>query len=166
MRSNVRPKNSISKPISWVFSASIQVLAIAATDSTGYLPAAVSADNITASVPSRTAFATSDTSALVGTGDVIIDSIICVAVIVSLFLLLAILINFFWMAGTCASPTSTAKSPRATITPSEASRTSSIAWTASARSTLAIKSALPPLVRSNSRAIYISAPLFGHETAT
>ena len=42
---------------------------------------AVSAESITASVPSITAFATSLTSARVGIGLWIIDSIICVAVI-------------------------------------------------------------------------------------
>jgi hypothetical protein len=42
-------------------------------------------DSITASVPSSTALATSEPSARVGTGFWIIDSIICVAVIVSLF---------------------------------------------------------------------------------
>ena len=50
----------------------------------GYLPAAVSADSITASVPSSTALATSLTSARVGTGLVIMDSIIWVAVITTL----------------------------------------------------------------------------------
>ena len=55
--------------------------AMAFTVSTGKSPAAVSADSITASVPSSTAFATSITSARVGIGLVIIDSIICVAVI-------------------------------------------------------------------------------------
>ena len=44
-------------------------------------PAAVSAESITASVPSSTALATSNTSARVGNGEVIIDSIIWVAVI-------------------------------------------------------------------------------------
>ena len=54
---------------------------MACTALTGYLPAAVSAESITASVPSSTALATSLTSARVGTGLWIIDSIICVAVI-------------------------------------------------------------------------------------
>jgi hypothetical protein len=89
------------------------------------LPAAVSADSITASVPSSTALATSETSARVGTGERIIDSIICVAVMVSLFLSRARRIIFFCRAGTAASPTSTARSPRATMMPSEASRISS-----------------------------------------
>jgi hypothetical protein len=48
------------------------------------LPAAVSADSITASVPSSTALATSGHSARVGHRVWIIDSIICVAVMVSL----------------------------------------------------------------------------------
>ena len=50
-----------------------------ATASTGYCPAADSADSITASAPSKMAVATSDTSARVGTGLVIIDSSIWVA---------------------------------------------------------------------------------------
>ena len=52
---------------------------IVATASTGYLPAALSADSMMASAPSNTAVATSETSARVGTGAVIIDSSICVA---------------------------------------------------------------------------------------
>ncbi len=67
-------------------SASTQIVAIVSMVSTGYLPAALSAESITASVPSSTALATSDTSARVGTGLWIIDSIICVAVMVVLFI--------------------------------------------------------------------------------
>jgi hypothetical protein len=85
MRVNVRSRKSRSSATTSYFSASSQTCAIVSTVSTGYRPAAVSADSITASVPSNTAFATSDTSARVGTGAWIIDSIICVAVIVSLF---------------------------------------------------------------------------------
>ncbi|SVK52403.1 Uncharacterised protein [Acinetobacter baumannii] len=59
-----------------IFSAPRQTRAIAATVSAGYWPAAVSADSMTASVPSRMALATSMTSARVGIGLVIIDSII------------------------------------------------------------------------------------------
>ena len=65
-------------------SASLTIRAIIATDSTGYLPTAVSPDSITASVPSKTALATSETSARVGRGFSIIDSSICVAVITGL----------------------------------------------------------------------------------
>ncbi len=72
--------------VSWYFSAPSITCAIASTAFTGYRPAAVSADNITASVPSMTALATSLTSARVGTGLWIIDSIICVAVITTRFL--------------------------------------------------------------------------------
>src|SRR5690606_27113257 len=50
-----------------------------ATASTGYWPEADSAESMIASAPSSTAVATSDTSARVGTGAVIIDSSICVA---------------------------------------------------------------------------------------
>ena len=109
------------------FSASTQTRAMAATVSTGYLPAAVSAESITASVPSSTALATSDTSARVGIGLLIIDSIICVAVMVMRFFSRAMRIMRFCSAGTTASPTSTARSPRATMMQSEASRMSSSA---------------------------------------
>ena len=98
---------------------------MAVTVSTGYLPAAVSADSITASVPSSTALATSEISARVGTGDSIIDSIICVAVMAILFRFLAMRIMRFCRAGTAASPTSTARSPRATMMPSDDFRISS-----------------------------------------
>src|ERR1700704_6493056 len=50
-----------------------------ATASTGYCPAADSADNMMASAPSKIAIETSDTSARVGTGLVIMDSSIWVA---------------------------------------------------------------------------------------
>ena len=49
------------------------------TASTGKSPTADSADSITASAPSSTALATSDTSARVGTGALIMDSSIWVA---------------------------------------------------------------------------------------
>ena len=55
--------------------------AMVATASRGCFPTAVSADSITASVPSRTALATSVTSARVGRPASIIDSSISVAVI-------------------------------------------------------------------------------------
>ena len=63
------------------FSAPRMTCDIASTALTGYLPTALSPDSITASVPSITALATSETSARVGIGLWIIDSIICVAVI-------------------------------------------------------------------------------------
>ena len=62
----------------------MQTSAMVATARTGYSPTAVSADSITASVPSSTALAMSDTSARVGTWLWIIDSSIWVAVIATL----------------------------------------------------------------------------------
>ena len=56
-------------------SAATQTRAIASTTFTGQRPVAVSAESMTASVPSITALATSETSARVGSGLVIIDSI-------------------------------------------------------------------------------------------
>src|SRR5262249_58753925 len=75
-RVKVRSRNSRSSVTGTDCSAAPQMRAIVATVSTGYLPLAVSAESITASVPSRTALATSETSARVGTGLEIIDSII------------------------------------------------------------------------------------------
>ena len=115
-------------------------------------------------MPSSTALATSETSARVGTGLVIMDSIICVAVMVSLLRSRAARIIFFCSAGTAASPTSTARSPRATMMPSEASRISSRLATASVRSILAISSAAQPAARMSWRAMYMSAALLGKDT--
>ncbi len=120
---------------------------------------------MTASVPSSTALATSETSARVGTGFSIIDSIICVAVIVSLLRSRASLIIRFCRPGTVALPTSTARSPRATMMPSDASMISSSALIASARSILAIRNALPPAARRSWRAMYMSSLFFGNDTA-
>ena len=92
---------------------------------------------MTASVPSNTALATSLTSARVGTGLVIILSIICVAVILKRRNSRARLIMRFCNAGTAALPTSTAKSPRATIMPSDAKIISSKFSIASTRSIFA-----------------------------
>src|SRR5918996_1531335 len=55
------------------------IRSIRATASTGYSPAAVSADSMRASAPSYTAVATSDASARVGAGLRIMDSSIWVA---------------------------------------------------------------------------------------
>ena len=54
---------------------------IICTVSSGYWPDAVSAESISASLPSSTAFATSEASARVGRGFCVMDSSICVAVI-------------------------------------------------------------------------------------
>ena len=120
---------------------------MACTVSAGKSPTAVSADSITASVPSSTALATSETSARVGWGLWIMDSIIWVAVITKRFSARARRMMCFCTPTSSASPISTARSPRATMTPSEAtmiaSRVSSSA-TASARSILAMMPPLPP----------------------
>ena len=65
-------------------SASQMILDIMLTASRGYLPMAVSAESMTASVPSKMALATSLASARVGRGFSIIDSSIWVAVITGL----------------------------------------------------------------------------------
>ena len=62
-------------------SISRMMRSIARTASNGYSPTAVSAESITASVPSRIALATSEASARVGRGWCTIDSSIWVAVI-------------------------------------------------------------------------------------
>ena len=61
-------------------SASIQIWLIVSTHYLENYPFAVSPDNIVASEPSKMALATSEASALVGLGLLIIDSIIYVAV--------------------------------------------------------------------------------------
>ena len=135
-----------------IFSAPKHTFAITATVSEGYCPAAVSAESITASVPSNTALATSITSARVGIGLLIIDSIICVAVITTRFNLRERRINFFCTPTNSGSPISTPKSPRATIITSEAKIISSIAassTTVSARSTFATIFAFKPASRAN-----------------
>ena len=72
-------------PVEWVVLTSVNaVRAIVATVGTGYCPTAVSFESITASVPSRIAFATSATSARVGRGLSTIERSICVAVITNL----------------------------------------------------------------------------------
>ena len=124
---------------------------------------------MTASVPSSTALATSLTSARVGTGLVIMLSIIWVAVITTLSLASASLIMRFCSAGTAALPTSTARSPRATMMPSETRRMFSSSGMASARSILAIRPGLWPAGAAtwhSWRASSMSVAVFGKLTAT
>ena len=80
---------------------------------------------MSASAPSSTALATSDASARVGRGAEIIDSSIWVATITGLALSLARLTIRFCAIGTCSSGSSTPRSPRATMTASNASTISS-----------------------------------------
>ncbi|KAF0962562.1 hypothetical protein MLGJGCBP_04313 [Rhodococcus sp. T7] len=63
------------------FSTASTIRAIVRTVSITYFPTDVSPESITASAPSRTAFATSEASARVGREFSIIDSSICVATI-------------------------------------------------------------------------------------
>ena len=106
--------------------------------STGYWPTAVSPESMSADVPSRTAFATSLASARVGSGRVIIDSSICVAVIAGFPCSSAQRMIRFWTSGTAAGPISTPRSPRATMTASEALTIASSSSSASAFSIFAI----------------------------
>ena len=81
-------------------SISSMMLAMARTASTGYSPMAVSAESMTASVPSRMALATSDASARVGRGLCTMDSSIWVAVITGRARRLARAMRRFWASGT------------------------------------------------------------------
>jgi hypothetical protein len=69
-------------------------------------------------VPSRIAFATSLTSARVGTGLRCIESSIWVAVITGFPFITVVRMICFWTIGTSGSGISTPRSPRATIVPS------------------------------------------------
>ncbi len=109
-------------------SATSMMRAMVRTASTGKRPAAVSPDSMTASVPSKMALATSEASARVGRGLRIIESSISVAVMTGRPARLARSMICFWIAGTRSGPTSTPRSPRATITASVASM---IGWSAS-----------------------------------
>ena len=115
-----------------------------ATASTGKSPTALSLESITASVPSRMALATSLTSARVGRGQLTIESSIWVAVITGMPRLLALRISSFCSRGTSSAGISTPRSPRATITPSQSSRMSSIWSMASNFSILATTGVLAP----------------------
>ncbi|MCY1448319.1 hypothetical protein D9M71_649780 [compost metagenome] len=83
-----------------------------------------------------TELATSSTSARVGIGLSTIDCSIWVAVITTLFWASEALMIFFCRPGSSASPISTPRSPRATITTSLASTISSRFSMASVRSIL------------------------------
>ena len=93
------------------------------TDSTGKLPAAVSPDSMTQSVPSRTAFATSVASARVGRGFLPIDSSICVAVMTGLPAWLHCWIIIFCARKIFSVGISMPRSPRATCTAARTSDT-------------------------------------------
>ena len=119
--------------------------AIVATASTGKRPEAVSAESMIPSVPSRIALATSEASARVGRGLSIMLSSICVAVITTLPIAFAISMIRFWSVGTSSVDSSTPRSPRATITPSDASRTWGRSFMASRFSIFAITGVDAPM---------------------
>ena len=123
---------------------------IIATASSGYWPEALSADSITASAPSNTAVATSETSARVGTGVVIINSSICVATTTGLPTLRAMLTMVFCKPGTRSTGISTPRSPRATMIASETAMISSSRRIACGFSILAMTLARLPQIRLTS----------------
>ena len=92
--------------------------AIVSTTSSGSWPMAVSAESMTASVPSNTALATSLTSARVGAGAVIMLSSIWVAVMTGTPASTQARMICFCRWGTSSSGHSMPRSPRATITAS------------------------------------------------
>ena len=114
------------------------IRSIVRTAPTGCAPTDVSPDSITASAPSRTALATSEASARVGRELVIIDSSIWVATMTGLFRSRAAWMARFCTSGTCSSGSSTPRSPRATMIPSNASTIASRFSTASGFSSLAM----------------------------
>ena len=81
----------------------------------------------------------------------IIDSSICVAVIAGLPCSSAERITRFWTSGTAAGPISTPRSPRATMTASDALMIMSSSSSASAFSILAITRAFASAALSSSR---------------
>ena len=87
-----------------------------ATTLTGSTPTAVSPESITALEPSQMAFATSETSARVGVGSLIMDSNIWVAVIAGRPSEMHCRMICFWKTGRDSMPHSLPRSPRATIT--------------------------------------------------
>ena len=92
---------------------------------------------MTASAPSKTAQATSETSARVGRGALIIDSSIWVATMTGRAFSRVSSMARFWTIGTCSRGSSTPRSPRATMMPSKASTISSRRSTACGFSILA-----------------------------
>ena len=147
------------------FSASRQMVPMASTASAGCLPTAVSAESMTASVPSSTALATSKTSARVGTGFSIMDSIIWVAVTTTRLRVLARLMSDFCTAGSLASLISTPRSPLAIMIPSDSRMMVSACSRASARSILAMTEPCQPYPAMISRHSSTSAALRTKESA-
>jgi hypothetical protein len=100
--------------------ASAMMRAIMRATSDGWCPVAVSCESITASEPSNTAVATSLASARVGRVAVTIDWSISVATMTGRWWTRARPRISRWMMGTRSGESSTPRSPRATITASDA----------------------------------------------
>ena len=122
------------------------------TDSTGYRPAAVSAESITTSAPSYTAVATSDASARVGTGELTIDSSIWVATTTGLPVSRHARTIRRCAVGMVSGGISTPRSPRATMTASNAFTMESSASRAAGFSSFAITRHRPPTSARSSSA--------------
>ena len=135
------------------------------TASTGYLPAAVSPESMTASDPSSTAFATSVASARVGRGFSIIDSSIWVAVMTGLAASRHARIRCFCTMGTSCIGISMPRSPRATITPAVAARMAPKSSTASGFSIFEITGMSLPAARIRRLMSSTSAPERTNESA-
>merc|ERR1719458_1464819 len=99
-------------------SASLEILAIVLTQTTGKSPLAVSPESMTQSAPSKMAFATSLASALVGLGFFTMDSSIWVAQMTAFPARLHSAIIAFCAMNTFSVGISIPISPRATISPS------------------------------------------------
>ena len=108
-----------------VASASRTTPLIVRIAASGHRPLAISPESITASAPSVTALATSETSARVGRGLVTMDSSICVAQITGFPSRLHFAIMSFCATKTLGAGISMPRSPLATITPSLSAKISS-----------------------------------------
>mmetsp|Transcript_30650 Transcript_30650/g.82006 ORF Transcript_30650/g.82006 Transcript_30650/m.82006 type:complete len:212 (+) Transcript_30650:821-1456(+) len=143
------------------------MLDIVATAVSGKLPFAVSPDNITQSVPSITAFATSVISARVGSGFFTIDSSICVAVITNFPAMLHLVMIIFCASATFSDGISIPRSPRATMIPSEYLMMSSMcANPASFSILLMISTSCPPASSRIRRMNCTSSPVCTNDAAT
>ena len=142
------------------------ILHIVSTTSVGCLPVAVSPLSITASAPSNTAFATSVISLRLGFTLSIILSIICVATITGLARCRHLRISCFWISGTCSTGSSTPRSPRATMIPSDSRIISRIFVRASGFSIFAMILVLLFFSSSLLRRIMISFTLLTKDKAT
>ena len=116
-----------------------------------------------ASAPSNTAVATSETSARVGTGELVMLSSICVATTTGLPAARALPVICFCRIGTRSTGISTPRSPRATISPSDWAMTASRSAMAAGFSILDMMAAAWPM---SWRASLTSSPRCTNDSAT